>query len=261
MEKNKERIIYYKDESSDVVVDFNVNTKKIDGKYKYVKRGIISKASRFFWYRLIATPVAFLFCKLKFHIQIKNKKILKQAKKSGYFLYGNHTQSTADAFIPSLISFPKSAFVIVHADNVSIKFLGKVTPAMGALPLPDDIASAKNFLEAIDKRIHQRCSITIYPEARIWPYYTKIRPFISASFKYPIKYNVPTFCFTNTYQKRKFSNKARITTFIDGPFYPDDGLKGKQREENLRDKVYDCMTKRSFESNFEYVQYIKKEEE
>ena len=257
--KMKKQIIYYNDDQSCDVVDFNVKTKKIDGNYKYIRKGVISKASRFFWYRLIATPIAFLYCIIKFHIRIKNKKLLRQAKKTGFFLYGNHTHNTADAFIPNLIVFPRSTYVIVHADNVSMKLLGKVTPALGALPLPDDIHGAKNFLDAVQKRIAQKNCITIYPEAHIWPYYTKIRPFLSASFKYPIKYGVPSFCFTNTYQKKKFSNKPKITTYIDGPFYPEPGLSVKENEEKLKNKIYECMVERSKQSNYEYIKYIYKE--
>ena len=100
----------------------------------------------------------------------------------------------------------------------------------------------------------------MFPEAHIWPYYTKIRPFKSVSFQYPIKFNKPTFCVTNTYQKRK-NNKVQIVSYVDGPFFPDEGLTKKEAKENLRNKVYEQMVERSKNSNVEVVKYIKKEEE
>ena len=101
----------------------------------------------------------------------------------------------------------------------------------------------------------------IYPEAHIWPYYTHIRPFPDGSFGYPAKDGTPVFCFVNTYQKRGNKRKPRMTTYIDGPFYPDMELPLKQRRKKLRDEVYAQMCKRAELSNVEVIQYIKKEKE
>ena len=57
------------------------------------------------------------------------------------------------------------------------------------------------IFNAIDQIVADKKTILIYPEAHIWPYYTKIRPFPSTSFRYPIKFNVPSFSITTTYQK------------------------------------------------------------
>ena len=58
--------------------------------------------------------------------------------------------------------------------------------------------------DAIKKRIEQKKCVVIYPEAHVWEYYTKIRPFPSTSFKFPVNCDVPAFCMTTTYYKRKF---------------------------------------------------------
>lgn len=170
------------------------------------------------------------------------------------FIYGNHTQATADALIPTFITHPANAYVIVHPNNVSMPVLGRITPYIGALPLPDDIAASRNFRTVIDKCVREGSPIFIYPEAHIWPYYTGIRPFPDDSFYYPIKYNVPVFCFTNTY-KRRGNGKPRIVTYVDGPFYPDGELPLKERRRELRDRVYDCMKQRSLESDVVWIEY------
>ena len=100
--------------------------------------------------------------------------------------------------------------------------------------------------------------MTIYPEAHIWPYYTKIRPFEAVSFKYPVALDVPVYALTNTYhQRKKGSDRVNIITYIDGPFYPDKSLKPKERQQVLRNQVYECMVERSRESDYEVICYQK----
>ena len=117
----------------------------------------------------------------------------------------------------------------------------------------------KNFLEAIKQKTNKGYAITIYPEAHIWPYYTKIRPFKDVSFKYPIQLEKPAFCITNTYQSYgKNNKKIKIVSYIDGPFYPNKELTLKEQQKELRNKIYNCMEERSENSNIEHIKYIKK---
>ncbi len=208
----------------------------------------------------MATPIAWVYTKLTFHHKVVGREKLKACKDTGYFLYGNHTQDIGDAFIPTMLNFPKDDYVIVHPNNVSMPVLGKITPSLGALPLPDDMGAYRNFMKAVGRRIGEGHAVVVYPEAHIWPYYTKIRPFVDTSFHYPIKYGVPTFCFTNTYQRRKGSRKPNIVTYIDGPFFPDEGIPLSGQKRNLRDKVYRCMCGRAQCSVVEKIKYIKKED-
>ncbi len=255
----KRRAIYYSDELNDEFSTAQIEAKKIDKSYIYCHDSLFKRVTHFFWYRIVATPIALLYTKIAFHHKIIGKNVLKKYRKTGFFMYGNHTQDIADAFIPTLVSFPKSVYVIVHPNNVSMPVLGKVTPSMGALPLPDDMQAYKNFMKAVERRCSEKNCIMIYPEAHIWPYYTKIRPFPDSSFAYPIKQGVPTFCFTNTYQKRRFSKKPKIVTYVDGPFFPDEALGVRERKKDLRDRVYDCMCRRAEKSDAVLIEYIKKE--
>jgi len=89
---------------------------------------------------------------------------MKQARGTGFFLYGNHTNAIADALIPTMLRCPLGAYVIVHANNVSMPILGKITPCLGAIPLPDDKVAMKNFNEAIEHLVEKKQCITIYPD-------------------------------------------------------------------------------------------------
>lgn len=255
---DKRKVIYYDDELNDEFSVAQITPKRIDESYKYIHTSIFKRFTRFFWYRVVATPLAFLYTKVFFCHTVMGREKLKEYKNTGYFIYGNHTQDIGDAFIPSMLNFPKENYTIVHANNVSMPFLGRVTPSMGALPLPDGMAAYKNFLSAIETRINQNHAVVIYPEAHIWPYYTGIRPFKDTSFSYPVKHSAPSFCFTNTYQKRAFGKKPKIVTYIDGPFFPDTSLPLREQKKHLRDQIYNTMCARAKNSTVVCIKYIKR---
>jgi len=255
--KNK-KIIYYEDELNDEFSTAKINARKIDKKYKY-KHNFIWDMCSYIIQNFLSMPIKVLYSKIKFRIQYLGKEKLKKYKKQGYFIYANHTQIFADTFIPSLTNYPKRNFLIVNPANVSIRFAKTLIEMLGAIPTPDTKTAMKNFLETIEEKINKKYSITIYPEAHIWPYYTKIRPFKDVSFKYPIQLGVPSFCITNTYQSYG-KDKIKIVTYIDGPFFSNNSLNKKEQQKDLRNQIYNCMVERSKNSNIEYIKYIKKEE-
>ncbi len=250
-----QKIIYYEDEHNDEFSSAVITPKKIDGDYKYIRNKALSR----FLYNVIARPLAFLFTKLRYRQRSVGKEKLKEYKKTGYFVYGNHTQAGGDPIIPNVFLFPKNVYFIVHPNNVSMPVFGVFMPYLGALPLPDDMKAYRNFAAAVSQRISEKAAVVIYPEAHIWPYYTKIRDFPDTSFSYPCKENAPVFCFTNTYKKQKPFKTPRIVTYIDGPFFADGSLPLKQRVKALRDEVYKTMCERARLSDCEYIKYIKKE--
>lgn len=257
---DKRKVIYYRDEQNDEFSTAQITPRPIDGDYRYDRTFFLFPAVRFFLYRVVATPLAFLYTKLKFRHKIIGKSVLKPFRKTGYFLYGNHTQDIGDPLMPNMMNFPKDVYFLVHANNVSMPLLGRINPYLGAIPLPDDLAAYRNFIAFVEKQISKNACIVIYPEAHIWPYYTGIRDFSAASFAYPVKFGTPVFCFTNTYQKRRFSGKPKIVTYIDGPFYPDPALSQKKQAKGLRDAVYERMCERAKNSTVQVIQYIKKED-
>ena len=254
------RIIYYTDELNDEFSSAKIIPRKIDENYKYIHKNPLWEITSFLLQNVISMPIKVLYSKVKFRIKYIGREKLKLYKNEGYFIYGNHTQSFADTFITSVGNYPKRNFFIVNPENVSMKYLGNIVQMLGAIPIPSNKRAMKNFLSAIEKRIENKSSITIYPEAHIWPYYTKIRPFKDVSFKYPVELNKPAFCMTNTYQAYgRNKDKIKIVTYIDGPFFANASLNKKQQQKNLRDTIFDCMVQRSKNSNAQYIKYIKKE--
>ncbi len=257
-----EKIIYYKDELNDEFSKAKITPRRIDETYLYTHKNPFWNISSFVLQNIISMPIKILYAKIKFRITYQGKEKLKAYKKEGYFVYVNHTQEFADTFIPSLPVYPKRNYFIVNPENISMKGLQTIVEMLGAIPVPTSKEAMKNFKNAISKMIEKKRAITIYPEAHIWPYYTKIRPFKAVSFAYPVELSAPTFCITNTYQSYgKNKDKIKIVSYIDGPFYVNKEKSKKEQKQELRDKVYHQMVERSQNSNVEYIKYRKKEEE
>lgn len=253
------KIIYYEDELNDEFSKSSIEPRIIDENYKYVHKNPLWNLCSFVLQNILSVPIKILYAKIKFRIKYIGKEKIKPYKNEGYFIYGNHTQPFADTFIPSIPMYPKRNFLIVNPVNISLKGTGTLVEMLGAMPIPSNKSAMKNFLEAIKQKINKGYAITIYPEAHIWPYYTKIRPFKDVSFKYPIQLKKPAFCITNTYQSYgKNNKKIKIVSYIDGPFYPNKGLTLKEQQKELRNKIYNCMDERSKNSNIEHIKYIKK---
>ncbi len=203
-----------------------------------------------------ALAFASVYLPLGLHVHIKNRKVLKQAGKNGFFLYGNHTQPIGDVVLPAAATLPRRIYTVVSPANLSLPVLGKILPYLGALPLPSSLSGMKQLHEAMAHHLQDGHPIIIYPEAHVWPYYAGVRPYPEAAFKYPVKFHAPVYCMTTTYQKRRFGKKPRLTLYLDGPFYPDSTRTSKAQSIALRDAVYDCMKRRcEAHNNVEYIVY------
>lgn len=252
-EEENTRTYYYKDYDEDLVKSKNQDYKLKDN-YKWIHNNIAYKFCSSFLY-VIAYIISYFYCKLFLHIKIENREMLDKYKNKGYFLYGNHTQPIGDVFIPAHACKSKRIYTIVSQANLGVVGIGPLLPMLGAIPIPNTIKENAKMFEAVVKRISQKKCVVIYPEAHVWPYYTKIRPFQETAFNFPVSCNALSFAMTTTYRKRKFGKKPKIVVYIDGPFIPDTNLNKKDRQEKLCQEIYNCMQKRSRSSTYKYIDY------
>ncbi len=254
------KVIYYDNEQTDDFAGVSRKTIKVDASFPYLHKNPFWNIGAFIVYRLIMTPFAFLYTKIKFGLRIVNRKAIKETKGQGTFLYSNHTLMAGDAFIPNMVSFPRRTYVVVNADNLSAKGTKNWVQMSGAIPLPTEMSGMRAFLNAIEKRTLQEHCVQIYPEAHIWPYYNGIRDFGPSAFRYPVRYECPVFCTTTTFQKKKHGKTPRVTVYVDGPFYPDKSLHPREQEKQLRDRVYETMCMRAENSTYSPIEYVRREE-
>lgn len=250
-----EKVYFYENELEDEFSGIKRSTIVVDDSYRY-RHGRVWRAAAWVLYHIIMTPIAFFYMKFKFGMRIVGREKLEKCRGRCAFFYGNHTHIPGDGYIPACISFPRKALILAHPDNVSLYGTRNIMEMLGAFPVPNRMSGMKGFMGELGRRVEDACPIFIYPEAHIWPYYTKIRPFTEKSFRYPALYGCPAYSYTTTYQNHILG--TRITIYIDGPFYPDTNMNVRQAAHELRDQVYDAMTARSGNSTYEKVKYVKR---
>lgn len=248
------RIVCFADFGSDFVAEVK-GDKRIGGSYVFIHKNPVWKFFAFILYRLVATPVAFIYTKLFLRERYIGKKKLKGH--DSYILYCLHNEKIGDAFSPSMISFPKPAYVVIHPANVMLPVIGKVLPMLGGIPTPSDLRGARNFSLAIEHRLKGKAAITVYPEAHVWPKCAMVRPFTDSAFDIAVRNSAPAFAVTRTYKrKRIFGYSCR--TYIDGPFYADKTLGRTDAARALGAELHGVMEKRLSEHNeVEVIRYLK----
>lgn len=249
------KIYYYKTFKDDLVKSKNQDYRLKDD-YKWIHDNWFYKICSKIVY-MLAYVIGIFYYKFVLHVKIENRNLLKKYKNQGYFLFGNHTQPIGDICIPAFACKNKRIYVVVSPSNLGVAGIGPLLPMLGALPIPSSVKGNEKLFNAIVRRIKEKKCVVIYPEAHVWPYYTKIRPFPKTSFKYPVYCNAVSFCMTTTYYKRKFGKKPGIKVFIDGPFTIDKNLNKRENEEKIHKEIYECMVKRSKNSTYEYIKYEK----
>ena len=160
------KTVYYHDPLHDDFAPTNgrIHLKQINADFPYEHKGPLWNALAFVVYRMVMTPFLFLYCKLVFGLRIENRKALRELP-DGYFLYGNHTNTLADAFIPTLLAFPRRANIVTAADTVSIPCLRNIVQMLGAVPLADTIDGTRQFLAALHRRLERRQPIMIFDDS------------------------------------------------------------------------------------------------
>lgn len=257
----KGKVYYYSDLLNDDFETTNLKRNPLPKDYKYI-RGRIFNFFSFLLYYMIAVPVLTIVC-FFCGVRVKGKKNLRKVKKEGAFLYMNHTSFLDTFVVQCYVQRFKRTHIIGYTDALDLPCgISFLTQQLGYLPLPTSVSDYKKFDEALKHFIGKKRNILIFPEAHIWPYYNKIRPFISTSFKYAAKLSVPVVPLVTCYRKSKISSKAIPVIYIGEPIYPKKDLNINQNKEYLRDECYKVMCDFAEKySTYEYCKFVYKEKE
>ncbi len=258
----EKKTVYYTDELGDdfALTRDAIKARRPEGGFRYEHHFLLWRAGAWMLYRVVATPIVWAYCKAVYGLRIQGRRKILTVR-GGCFLYGNHTQNIIDAFLPTMAAFPKRCNIITAPDAVSIPVIRHITPMLGAIPLPDSFEEIRAFQKTIKKSAEKGRALAVYPEAHIWPYYNKIRPFSDESFVYPCKYGVPAVPFTVTYRSRRILRKLppAVTLVIGDPVYADRELSAREARRKMRDEVYEQMCRAS-EDSYEYIRYVKRQD-
>ena len=256
----KKKMFYYSDPLTDDFASTKIEATPTPADFDYLPENVLYKIGSFIAYYGAAKPFSWAYDKVAFHHRYINKKALKGYP--GRFCFANHVLEAGDAYIPNAVDGGRN-YIVTGPEAVSIKGIRTLVKMIGALPRPSTVKGAANFMRAAEKIVKRGQSVTVYPEAHIWPYYTKIRPFRDDSFDLPVRFGVPCFSFTNVMLKSRlpFRRRPVVKTYINGPFFPDPSLPRREAAKKLCDEVYESMV-REAEKQEQYVthEYIEKQD-
>ena len=252
---------YYSSLKDDSFMHTKVLKKKnIKNNYRYLPRKLIVRGLRWVFYYFFAAPICFLITKINCGVKVKGRENLKKFK-GGAILIGNHSH-VLDCMLASVyVGFPRRNYFVSNKDAVQVAVGRYFTKALGVLPLPDEQKGLINLANAINILLKKGNTVTIYPEASIWPYSTFLRPLPPATFHYAVKSDVPVVPFAVTYRYAKFRPKAKkpkVNITILEPIYPNHELSIVERKQDLCNKTTQAL-KNVIETEdnvklFEYVQ-------
>jgi len=261
MKKEAEpKTVFYRDELNDDFAGNGIKAKEIPNNYRYVNRSILFRVNSFLLKFLFAVPILWLVNLLFFRPKIMNKKLLKQLKHKGYYIYANHVLGFDPVVLPIKTQVRKRTVIIAGPELFSIcGFVSWLVKHFDAIPIPNqNLEMMKNFNECLSYNIKHGHRVLIYPEAHIWPYYNDIRNFKASSFRYPVNDNAPIVVATTTFKKRKGNRKPKPIIYLDGPFYINENLTTHEQVNDLRNRAYEAMKWRAGQdNNYAYIKYIK----
>jgi len=259
----EERVFYYDSEEDDPIKTKEQEKKEkvlLPEGYEFIPKNPLVRAYSAVLFRGFKVFARF-YGRFYLHMKIVGREKFKKARGKGYVIYANHTNPFHDAFSPALVA-DRRIFTIISPVNLKLPGIGKYLPMIGGIPLGTNEVEKEEMNRAVDKRLKQKKCLVIYPEAHVWPYYTKIRKFPAGdkSFKYAVRNNLPIFTMTTTYQKSKVKGQERpdMTVYVDGPFYPDEKLSDDEKRAKMAEWAYESMIKYSKKSNYEYFEYKKR---
>lgn len=260
--KEEEKVVYYSDEVEEDFSGMNIKKTSLKSDYKYYSTNPFYRFFSKLLCILIVIPLFWCINIIKFRPVYKNKKLFKQVKGKGYYVYSNHTT----AFDPTLdgVFFAPLQRTITIASQETFSISSLINPiirAIGGIPVPNkgDGVMFNNYVKCLSYHVSKKHKIVIYPEAHIWQYYNGVRNFKSGSFRYPVWDNAPIFTLTKTFKKSKWRKTPKIIIYVSGPFYPDTTLPFKEAVNKLRDEAYQSMKENIAKyGSDEIIKYVKK---
>lgn len=127
--------------------------------------------------------------------------------------------------------------------------LGELMRAGDMLPLNTTLRGKIKFSKAVERVLAKKKQfLLVYPEAAMWRYYKKPRPFKNGAFDFAVKYNVPVVPQFITFEDMESADaegypKQKFTVHISNPVYPKSGLSKSENTEYLKNAAFDFCKK------------------
>ena len=192
-------------------------------------------------FRMLAIPLLFIIDRAFWGLKIKGVRNLKLLKRRGAITVANHVHSM-DATFVSLGTFPRNMNFSSIKGNFEIPLVRWIVRILGGFPIPETTAGLMRFTKDIGRALQKGRLIHFYPEAALWPYHKKLRPFKNGAFRYAVQFDVPVLPSVIVFKERKLRKPAARLIILE-PIEPPDKSLGsiKKRTDYLRDITYKSM--------------------
>ncbi len=195
--------------------------KVVDEKYNYARKKNIFYHLGAFLLRLLAWFALPIWAKLFTHYKINGKKNLKRVKHTGVLITCNHVHLTdAPLMATRLFGIKRKVRFVMLSESRDIPVAGPLLEALGGVPLGDTINGMKHLNGYINILLKRKKPVLIFPEASLWPYYRKIRPFSRGTFLFAEQSGAPILPVIITFRTRR-NGKQKMIINILKPIYPE----------------------------------------
>ena len=212
---------------------------KIKDDYKYIiNNKIFNMFSDLLF--IIITPILWIINRILFGFDVENIENLRKVP-GGKITISNHVHPM-DCTMNGLINFPERTYFPTLATNFEIPFIRHLIRILYAIPIPKKQKQKEKFYKEINTALLEGKTIHMYPEAALWPYYEKIRPFKKGAFKMAVDSNCPIVPILYTFNEPDgifalYKRKKCIHAKVLEPVYPDNSKDKYERINDLEKRV------------------------
>ena len=195
---------------------------------------------------IIITPILWILNRVLFGFDVEGVDNLRKVS-GGKVTISNHVHPM-DCTMNGLINFPERTYFPTLATNFKIPFIRHLIRILYAVPIPKKQAQKEKFFEQINKALLDGKTIHMYPEAALWPYYEKIRPFKKGAFKMAVEANCPIVPILYKFEEPDgifalYKRKKCIHAKVLEPVYPNLDLSKNEIAEDLQKRVMEEYNK------------------
>ncbi len=219
---------------------------KVDENFAFINKNIFFRIGSTVLFYLVAIPLLDIVARLWFGLRIKGHKKLRYIK-GGAVTVTNHIH-LLDPPMVAFGLFPKKAHMATLRATFEIPVIRWLVRMLGGVPIPETPKALNSFMESMRQELVAGRIVHFYPEASMWPWHDKLRPFKNGAFNLAIRSGVPVVPMVFKFRKAwwPFSlirKKPLVTLEVGDPQpLPSEGS-DKQRIHILRDQTFECMQK------------------
>ena len=189
---------------------------------------------------IIAAPILWILNIVLFGFEVDGIENLRKVS-GGKVTISNHIHPM-DCTMNGIINFPERTYFPTLATNFQIPIIRHLIRILYAIPIPKKQRQKEEFLEQINKALLDGKTVHMYPEASLWPYYEKLRPFKKGAFKMAVDANCPIVPILYTFEEptgifELYKKKKCIHAKVLEPVYPNTDLERLERICDLEKRV------------------------